>query len=126
MTWGLVTDDKHKVRLKDATMETLNEAVVGYKRTYYELKSWNAQLKKEKLFEEEKERRKVTEAHVKQSGNPFSSVDQRQMRFLFDSLSRSSGKCRIDSDLPQLCAILKYDVPLPVLEATHKVYGQDH
>lgn len=126
MTLGMLKDDKCVTRMKEAGMEVLNETLNVYKRTLYELKSWNAQLRKEKMFEAETElRQKALETH-REKGDPFSPVDKRNLLFLFDSLCSSKGRMRMSSDLPQLCAILKWDVPLSVLEATQKVYGRDY
>eukprot|EP01062_Namystynia_karyoxenos_P067492 TRINITY_DN61464_c0_g1_i1.p3 TRINITY_DN61464_c0_g1~~TRINITY_DN61464_c0_g1_i1.p3 ORF type:complete len:307 (+),score=144.20 TRINITY_DN61464_c0_g1_i1:81-923(+) len=126
VTWDLVSDDKVSKRIKEATMEELKDAVHQYRRTYFELKTWLAQSRQEAVLEEEQKLRKQAEQRHAESGSPFSAVEQRQLRFLFDSLSRGSGQCRIQQDLPQLCAVLKYDVPVSVLDATAKVYQRDY
>eukprot|EP00756_Hemistasia_phaeocysticola_P056182 Hpha_TRINITY_DN3222_c0_g1::TRINITY_DN3222_c0_g1_i1::g.185935::m.185935 len=113
VTWDLFSDDTMSKRIKEATLEQLKEAVHEYRRSYYELKMWKAEMRREEVFVEEKAKVEAATAKAAE-GQMYTPVEIRQLRFLFDALTRSSGKCRIDVELPQLCAVLRHDVAISV------------
>jgi len=125
VTWDLFSDDTMSKRIKEVGIDQLKEAVHEYRRLYYELKVWKSKRRKRAILDEEKE--KIEAARKKQEeGEIYTPVQKRELRFLFDALTRSSGTCRISVELPQLCAVLRHDIPMSVIEATHGIYQDGH